>query len=101
MDARDIPKFGQLGNSRLKHADRCRIMIQVVRFTSDQRNGDVYLGHYAGIDATITDVRDLETTVAAVLEKADPIVRLTGRRSESPRPTTSSTRPGSSATVPR
>ena len=75
MDARDIPKFGQLGNSRLKHADWRGIVIQVVRFTSDQRNGDVYLGHHAGIDVAITDVSDLETTVAAVLEKANPIVR--------------------------
>ena len=75
MDARDVPKFAKFGHSRLKHADRRRIVIQVVGFTSDQRNGDVCLGHYARIDATITDVRDLETTAAAVLKKANPIIR--------------------------
>ena len=50
-------------------------MIQVARFTSDQRNGYVRLGHRAGIDATIANVRDLETTIAAVLEQANPIIR--------------------------
>ena len=75
MDACDLPKFGQLGNSRLKQANRRGKVIQVIRFTSDQRNGNVCLGHHLGIEFAITDVGDFKTTVAAVLEKANPIVR--------------------------
>ena len=75
MDNRDVPEFSQPGNSRLKQADRRRITIQAIRFISDQRNGDVCLGDDAGIDVTITNIRDLETTVAAVLKKANPIIR--------------------------
>ena len=75
MDTCDIPKFGQLGHSGLKHADWCRKVIQIICFTSDQRNRNVYLGHHSRIDFAITDVGDLEATVAAVPEKANTIVR--------------------------
>ena len=76
MDVRDVPELAELGNSRLKQADRRGIMIQVGLISlRNERNGHVRLGRDARIDTAVADVRDLETTVAAVLQKANPIVR--------------------------
>ena len=72
---RNIPELAELGEPGLKQPDRRGIMIQIVDFTFHERNGDVCLGRDARIDTAIADVSDLETTVAAVLQKANPIVR--------------------------
>ena len=74
---RDVPELAELGEPRLKQPDRRGIMIQiqVVIPSSNERNGDVCLGRDARIDAAIADVSDLETAVATVLQKANPIVR--------------------------
>ncbi len=76
MDAGDVPEFAQLGKSRLKHTDRRGIVDPGCWFhVRPSEMATCASAAVAGIDAAVADVSDLETAVAAVLEKANPIVR--------------------------
>ena len=75
MDGRDIPEFSQPGDSRLKHTESARGLDEIACFTSTREMATCASAMMRAIDMTIADIRDLETTVAAVLEKANPIIR--------------------------
>ena len=74
VNACDFPELSELEEPGMKQPNRRGINMQTVNFRFGEGNGDVCLGHNARINMAIADVSHLETTLAAVLQKADSIV---------------------------
>ena len=75
VNACDVPELSELEEPGMKQPNRRGIIIQAVDFIFDEGNGYVCLGHYARINTAVADISHLETTLAAVLQKPDSIVR--------------------------
>jgi hypothetical protein len=75
VNACDVPEFSELEEPGMKQPNRRGIIIESVDFIFDEGNGYVCLGHDARINTAVTDVSHLETTLAAVLQKPNSIVR--------------------------
>ena len=75
MNLRDVPELAELGKPGLKQPDWREIMIQIVDSIFQEGNGYMRLGCNARIATAVTDVSNLDTTLAAILKKANPVVR--------------------------
>ena len=74
VNACDVPELSELGEPGLKQPNRRGIIVHTVDFIFGEGNGYVRLGRNARIKTAVADVSDLETTLAAVLQKANSII---------------------------